>query len=119
MSSGVTMSQNILATAFVRGRHGRMVKVVGSGRAYMSLSSERTNPSIADPSKPMPRVRALSSSSTVTETPFSPPKYVREPEAYELDVVIPGLVQDEFDCFRVSVDHADLDARPAAGFLLR
>ena len=73
MPSGVTMSQNILATAFVRGLQGRMVKVVGSGRAYMSLSSERTKPSIAEPSKPMPRVSALSSSSTVTETPFRPP----------------------------------------------
>ena len=72
--SGVAMSQNMRATAFVLGRHGSTENVVGSGRAYMSLSSDLTKPSIDEPSKIIPRVRAVSSSSTVTATPFRMPR---------------------------------------------
>ena len=68
------MSQNILATAFVFGRQGNMLKVVGSGRAYKSLSSSLAYPSIAEPSKLIPLVRAFSSSSTVIAKPFIVPK---------------------------------------------
>ena len=73
-SPGVMMSQNMRATALVRGRQGRRLKVLGSGRAYMSLSTERAYPSIVEPSKPMPRVRADSSSSTVMANPFRLPR---------------------------------------------
>ncbi len=64
--SGSTTSQNILATdRRSLGLHGRRQKVVGSGIATMSLSSMRANPSMDDPSKPIPSAMPVSSSSTV------------------------------------------------------
>jgi hypothetical protein len=39
------MSQNILATAFSRGRHGRIRNLAGSGLATISLSSRQAKPS--------------------------------------------------------------------------
>jgi hypothetical protein len=67
------MSQNILATdcsVF----HGISWKVEGSGRATMSDSWMRANPSIEDPSKPIPSVRAPSSSCEVIVNAFRNPR---------------------------------------------
>ena len=49
----------------LRGRQGRMAKVLGSGMATMSDSSMRVKPSMDEPSKPMPSSSAPSSSSSV------------------------------------------------------
>ena len=59
------MSQNMRATLCSRGRHGTSWKVAGSGRATMSDSSMRANPSMLDPSNPIPSSSAFSSSPTV------------------------------------------------------
>ena len=68
------MSQNILATAFWRGRQGSIVNVVGSGNARISLSLMRANPSMAAPSNPTPCSMASSRSSTVMAKPFRCPR---------------------------------------------
>ena len=72
--SGRVMSQNMRATAFWRGRQGSTEKVVGSGAAIMSDSSTRANPSMAEPSKAMPRSSALSNSATVMAKPLRLPR---------------------------------------------
>jgi hypothetical protein len=66
--SGVRMSQNIRATPCDSGRHGRTWKVEASGTTSMSASWTRAKPSIAEPSKPMPSVKAFSSSAAVIAT---------------------------------------------------
>ncbi len=68
------MSQNMRATERSWGRQGMMAKVAGSGMAIMSDSSMRANPSMDEPSKPMPSSRALGSSSTVMATLFREPR---------------------------------------------
>ena len=68
------MSQNIRATGRSLGRQGISWKVLGSGRAIMSLSSMRANPSIEDPSNPMPSAMPSSSSEGVTLKDFSFPR---------------------------------------------
>ena len=71
---GVRTSQNMRATAFWRGRQGRIRNVVGSGMATISLSSMRANPSIDEPSKPTPRSSASGSSCAVMANPLSAPR---------------------------------------------
>ena len=72
--SGLTMSQNMVATRPPLLRHGRICSVVGSGIATMSLSSIRANPWIDDPSNPMPSRTAFSSSSAVIVKVFRNPR---------------------------------------------
>ena len=48
------MSQYILATRPVDGRHGRMEKVEGSGWRKRSLFTSLSNPATAEASKEMP-----------------------------------------------------------------
>jgi hypothetical protein len=67
------MSQNMRATLDSRGRQGTSWNVAGSGIASMSDSSMRANPSMEEPSKPMPSSKAFSSSSTVMAKDFSAP----------------------------------------------
>ncbi len=74
LPSGWRTSQNMRATALSRGRHGINSKVDGSGMAIMSDSSMRANPSIDEPSKPVPSSSACSSSCTVIETLFRVPR---------------------------------------------
>ena len=62
------MSQNIRAVDGPSPRHGSSWNVAGSGWASMSASVTRANPSIAEPSKPMPSAKASSSSAGATET---------------------------------------------------
>ena len=54
--------------------HGITWKVEGSGSATMSDSWMRANPSIEEPSKPMPSVRAPSSSCEVIVNAFRNPR---------------------------------------------
>ena len=54
-------------------RHGSVWNVVGSGYASRSDSKERLNPSIADPSNPIPSVNAPSTSAGAIATDFSVP----------------------------------------------
>ena len=72
--SGIVISQNILAAPGDSVRHGRIEKVEGSGFANISDSVTRANPSIAEPSKPMPSSNALSSSAGAIATDFKKPK---------------------------------------------
>src|SRR5690606_37866968 len=53
--------------------YGNTWKVVGSGMAIMSDSCTRANPSIDEPSKPMPSANAASSSAGATDTLFRVP----------------------------------------------
>ncbi len=71
--SGLWMSQNIRATPSSE-RHGRIWNVVGSGRATMSDSWMRENPSMEDPSNPSPSVNATSSSCGVMAKDFRKPR---------------------------------------------
>src|SRR5919106_5795999 len=71
---GVTMSQNMRATPLSSGRHGRTLKVTGSGIAIMSDSSIALKPVMDEPSKPMPPSKASSSSSALIEKLFSWPR---------------------------------------------
>jgi len=74
LPSGLTISQNILATAkssFCL--QGMRQNVFGSGLAIMSDSSMRAKPSIEEPSNPMPSSSAPSSSSTVIANDFTKP----------------------------------------------
>ena len=64
------MSQNIRPTPGASPFHGSNWNVDGSGLAIMSASYIRANPSIADPSKPMPSAKAPSSSAGATATDF-------------------------------------------------
>src|SRR6266542_911259 len=66
------MSQKIRAT-WVSDRHGMIWKVEGSGRATMSASWIRANPSMAEPSNPMPSASALGSSWVVMAIDFRNP----------------------------------------------
>src|SRR5690349_13122897 len=68
------MSQNIRAVDGPSPRHGRIWKVDGSGLASMSASYTRANPSIAEPSKPIPSANAASSSAGATATDFRKPR---------------------------------------------
>ena len=54
-------------------RHGRIANEEASGFANMSDSVTRANPSIADPSKPIPSANALSSSAGAIATDFKKP----------------------------------------------
>ena len=72
--AGRRTSQNIRATAFWRGRQGRIEKVAGSGIATMSLSSRRAKPSTVDPSNAIPCSSAPSSSASVMANPFRLPR---------------------------------------------
>jgi hypothetical protein len=67
------MSQNIRAT-WDSDFHGMIWKVLGSGTATMSDSWIRLNPSIEDPSKPMPSVNAPSNSWGVIANDLSVPR---------------------------------------------
>ena len=62
------------ATPLSSGRHGRILKVDGSGIAIMSDSSIALNPVIDEPSKPMPPSKASSSSCALIEKLFSWPR---------------------------------------------
>ena len=70
----MAMSQNIRAVAGLVSRHGSTWKVVGSGRATMSDSYTRANPSIAEPSNPIPSANAPSSSAGAMATDFRKPR---------------------------------------------
>ena len=72
--SGIMMSQNMRATPGPSPRQGSSAKVDGSGLASMSDSCTRAKPSMAEPSKPMPSLKADSSSAGATETLLSIPK---------------------------------------------
>ena len=74
MRSGVRMSQNIRATPSSSGRQGSEANVVGSGIATMSDSSMALKPVIEEPSKPMPRSNASSSSAALIENDFRWPR---------------------------------------------
>ena len=66
------MSQNMRATG-ASGFHGMIWNVAGSGIATMSDSWMRLNPSIEEPSKPMPSANAPSSSCEVIVNDFRKP----------------------------------------------
>ena len=68
------MSQYILATRPVDGRHGRMEKVEGSGWRKRSLFTSLSNPATAEASKEMPSLNALSSCPDRMEMFFCTPK---------------------------------------------
>ncbi len=90
------MSQNMRAVAGPSPlRHGRIWKVVGSGRASMSASYTRAKPSMAEPSKPMPSENAPSSSAGATATDFQEPQHVGEPQPDEPDVTLLESAEDE------------------------
>ncbi len=63
------MSQNIRATC-ASDLHGMIWKVDASGKATMSDSWIRLNPSIEEPSNPIPSVNAPSSSCVVMAKDF-------------------------------------------------
>ena len=67
------MSQNMRATPWDSPRQGSTWNVAGSGMASMSASETRAKPSIAEPSKPMPSEKALSSSAGATATDLRKP----------------------------------------------
>jgi hypothetical protein len=67
------MSQNIRAVPIVSPRQGRIWNVDGSGLASMSASVTRANPSIAEPSNPMPSAKAPSNSAGATATDLRNP----------------------------------------------
>src|SRR6266540_2553529 len=67
------MSQNIRAT-WASDFHGMTWNVVGSGMATMSDSWMRANPSMEDPSNPMPSDSAPSSSWVVMAKDFRNPR---------------------------------------------
>ena len=67
------MSQNMRATPCDSPRHGSTWNVPGSGTASMSASCTRAKPSMADPSKPIPSPKALSSSAGAMATDFRNP----------------------------------------------
>ena len=67
------MSQNMRATPWDSPRHGSTWNVPGSGMASMSASCTRAKPSIAEPSKPIPSLNALSSSAGAIATDFRYP----------------------------------------------
>ena len=71
--SGVRMLQNMRATALCSGRQGSTWNVPASGNASMSDSWVRQNPSTQLPSKPMPSVKASSSSLGMTANDFMVP----------------------------------------------
>ena len=71
MRSGVSTSQNRRATPCSSGRHGRIANVDASGIAIMSDSSIALKPVIDEPSKPIPRSKASSSSERLIENDFS------------------------------------------------
>ena len=62
------MSQNMRATPWDSPRQGSTWKVPGSGMASMSASCTRAKPSMAEPSKPIPSLNALSSSAGAIAT---------------------------------------------------
>ncbi len=62
------------ATPLSSGRHGRILKVEGSGIAIMSDSSIALNPVIDEPSNPIPPSKASSSSCALIEKLFSWPR---------------------------------------------
>ena len=66
------MSQNIRAT-WASARHGMSWNVEGSGWATMSDSWIRLNPSMEEPSKPIPSANAPSSSCEVMVNDFRNP----------------------------------------------
>src|SRR6476660_3055460 len=68
------MSQNMRATPSSSGRHGSEANVGGSGIATMSDSSMALKPVIEEPSKPMPRSNASSSSAALMENDFRWPR---------------------------------------------
>ena len=68
------MSQNIRAAPCASARQGKMVNVAGSGFANISDSNSRANPSIAEPSKPIPSSKAFSSSAGAIATDFNVPR---------------------------------------------
>ena len=72
--SGIAMSQNIRAAPGASVRQGKIENVAGSGFANMSDSVTRANPSIAEPSKPIPSAKAFSSSAGAIATDFRKPK---------------------------------------------
>ncbi len=67
------MSQNIRA-AWPSARQGMIWKEDGSGKATMSDSWMRLNPSIAEPSNPIPSLNAPSSSCGVMAKDFRLPR---------------------------------------------
>ena len=67
---GRVMSQNIFAAPGACVRQGRIVKVAASGFANISDSVTRANPSMEEPSKPIPSANALSSSAGAIATDF-------------------------------------------------
>ena len=69
--SGIVISQNIRAAPGASVRHGRIENVAGSGFANISDSVTRANPSIAEPSKPIPSSNAFSSSAGAIATDFN------------------------------------------------
>ena len=72
--SGVRTSQNMRATPLSPSRQGSIWKVEGSGARSMSDSKTRVSPSMADPSKPMPSSKALSTSAGAMATDLSCPE---------------------------------------------
>ncbi|CAB4877712.1 unannotated protein [freshwater metagenome] len=70
----MVISQNIRAAPGDSVRHGRIENVVGSGLANMSDSVTRANPSMADPSNPIPSSKAFSNSAGAIATDLRKPK---------------------------------------------
>ena len=68
--SGMVISQNIRAAPGASVRHGKIENVAGSGFANISDSVTRANPSIAEPSKPIPSSKALTNSAGAIATDF-------------------------------------------------
>ena len=74
MPSGNEISQNIRAAPGDSVRQGRIEKLAGSGFANISDSVTRANPSIAEPSNPIPSANAFSNSAGAIATDFKKPK---------------------------------------------
>ena len=112
--SGIVISQNILAAPGDSVRHGRTEKVVGSGFANMSDSVTRANPSIAEPSKPIPSSKAFSSSAGAIATDFKKPRtsvnHKRTKRIFRSSIVR----RTNSCCLSVSMDMSDI--LPNAGY---
>ena len=64
------MSQNMRAAPGASVRQGRIENVAGSGFANISDSLVRANPSMAEPSNPIPSSNAFASSAGAIATDF-------------------------------------------------
>jgi len=76
-------------------RHGKIENVAGSGFANISDSVTRANPSIAEPSKPIPSAKAFSNSAGAIATDFRKSQDIRKPQTDKANVALFQCAKDE------------------------